>query len=149
MEQTLQALSGILLRAVPTAILLVILHLFLKYVLFRPLQQVLKQRESLTAGARKAADESLAAAARKAEDYESKFRDARSEVYREQEEIRKAWMNDQVKQVGAAQARSAEMITASQKQLAAETADAGKSLVETSATLADQIATSILARRKS
>src|SRR5260370_16969179 len=89
MEQTLQALSGILLKAIPTVFLLIILHFYLKAMLFRPLQKVLKQREELTAGARRAAEQSLAAAERKAQDYKTKLRDPRAEVYKEQEETRR------------------------------------------------------------
>jgi F-type H+-transporting ATPase subunit b len=148
MEQTLQALSGILLNAIPSALLLIILHFYLKAMLFKPLEIVLKQREALTAGARKAADESLAAAERKAQDYEAKFRDARSEVYRQQEETRKAWLDDQAKQIAEAHDRGAAAMAAADKTLAEETAAAKRNLVETSAALADSIANMVLARRK-
>ena len=149
MEQTLQALSGILLKAIPTTILLVVLHFYLKAMLFKPLQKTLKRREELTAGARKAADESLATAERKAQDYEAKFRDARAAVYRDQEETRRVWMEDQAKQIADGQARAVESMTAAQKRLEGETAEAKQGLVETSAALADRIATMVLARRKS
>jgi F-type H+-transporting ATPase subunit b len=149
MEQTLQALSGILLKAIPSALLLIIVHFYLKGMLFRPLQKTLKRREELTAGARKAADESLAAAERKAQDYETKFRDVRAEVYRQQEETRKGWLEDQSKQVAAAHARSTEAMAGADKRLAGETAAAKQNLVETSAALADRIANTVLARRKS
>jgi len=149
MEQTLQALSGILLKAIPSALLLIILHFYLKGMLFKPLQKVLKQREALTEGARKAADESLAAAERKAQDYEAKFRDARSEVYREQEETRRVWLEDQAGQIAAGQSRSAEAMAAADKRIAEEIAAGKQSLVDTSAALADSIANTILARRKS
>ena len=149
MEKTLQDLSGILLRALPTAFLLIVLHNFLKYMLFKPLQAILKQREQLTKGARKAADESLAAAERKAQDYEAKFRDARAVVYREQEETRKVWIGDQAKQVAEGQARTAATLAAARKTLERETASAKQSLVETSAGLADKIANAVLARRSS
>jgi F-type H+-transporting ATPase subunit b len=149
MEQTLQALSGILLRAIPTTVLLIVLHFYLKAMLFKPLQKILKEREALTAGARKAAEASLATAERKAEDYETKFRDARSEVYREQEETRRVWIEDQAKQIAAGQARTAESLTAARKQMEVETASAKASLVDTSAALADKIATRVLARRPS
>ena len=99
MEQTLQALSGILLKAIPTIILLIILHFYLKAMLFKPLQAVLKKRLELTGGARKEAEESLAAAERKAQDFEAKFRDAKAVVYKDQEETRKVWLEDQAKQI--------------------------------------------------
>jgi F-type H+-transporting ATPase subunit b len=149
MEQTLQALSGILLKAVPTTLLLIVLHFYLKAMLFRPLQKMLSEREALTAGARRAAEASLAAAERKAEDYEAKFRDARAEVYREQEETRRVWIEDQAKQIAAGQARTAESLTAERTRLDEETATAKASLVDTSAALADKIATTVLARRPS
>jgi F-type H+-transporting ATPase subunit b len=149
MEQTLQALSGILLKAVPTILLLIVLHFYLKAMLFRPLQKMLSEREALTAGARKAAEASLAAAERKAEDYEAKFRDARAEVYREQEETRRVWIEDQAKQIAAGQARTAETLAAARKQMEVETASAKASLVDTSAAMADKIATTVLARRPS
>src|SRR5277367_2775203 len=149
MEQTLQALSGILLQAIPSALLLIVLHFYLKAMLFKPLQKALKQREALTAGARQAADESLAAADRKARDYEAKFHDARAEVYRGQEETRKVWLEDQAKQIAAGQARSSEAMAAADKRLADETTAAKQNLVETSAALADRIANTVLARRKS
>ena len=60
MEQTLQALVGILQKAVPTILLLILLHFYLKAMLFGPLTKILKDREALTKGARKTAEESLA-----------------------------------------------------------------------------------------
>ncbi len=149
MEQTLQALSGILLKAIPTIFLLIVLHFYLKGMLFKPLQRVLKQREDLTKGARKAADASLAAAEAKAQDFEAKFRDARAVVYREQEEMRKSWIEDQAKQVADGHTRTAESLAAARRQLEADTAAAKQNLVETSAALADKIATTVLARRAS
>jgi F-type H+-transporting ATPase subunit b len=149
MEQTLQALSGILLSAIPSALLLIILHFYLKAMLFKPLEKVLRQREALTAGARKAADESLALAEVKAKDYEAKFREARAEVYRQQEETRKAWLDDQAKQIAAGQARAGELMSAADKKIAGEVATAKQNLVETSAALADSIATRVLAQRTS
>ena len=149
MEQTLQALSGILLRAVPTILLLIVLHFYLKAMLFRPLQKMLSERKALTAGARQAAEASLAAAERKAGDYEAKFRDARAEVYKEQEETRRVWIEDQAKQIAAGQARTAASLAAARKQLEVESASAKSSLVDTSAALADKIATAVLARRPS
>ena len=55
MESTLNALGGILLRALPTFFLVLLLHLYLKRVFFAPLNQILKQRYDATEGARQAA----------------------------------------------------------------------------------------------
>src|ERR1700722_17474328 len=124
MEQTLQALGVILLKAIPTIFLLLLLHFYFKAMLFGPLEKILKQREELTEGARKAAEQSLAAADRKQQDYEVKFRDARAEVYRAQEETRRVWLDDQTAQIAEARRRSEESVHAAKQQITAEAATA-------------------------
>src|SRR5579863_10050257 len=104
MEQTLEALSGILLKAIPTAFIFLLLYFYFKAMLFGPLDKVLKQRQELTEGARKAAENSLAAAERKTQEYEAKFRDARAAVYKDQEETRRQWLEEQASQVAKARA---------------------------------------------
>src|ERR1700691_3440123 len=106
MEQTFQALGGILLKAIPTVVCLLFLHFYFKEMLFKPLRKVLKQRDELTAGARQTAQKSLVAGARKTVEYEAKLRDARAEVYQEQEKIRTGWLEDQAAQLAKARARA-------------------------------------------
>ena len=65
MDAMLHALGGILLRAVPTFLLVILLHFYLKIVFFKPLEKVLNQRDQSTAGARKLAEGSLQQAAAK------------------------------------------------------------------------------------
>src|SRR5947208_14776107 len=86
MEETLRQLGGILIRSVPTFILVVLLHLYLKFIFFKPLERVLRQRYEATEGARKLAEESIARAARKADEYEAALRAARAETYKEEEQ---------------------------------------------------------------
>jgi F-type H+-transporting ATPase subunit b len=147
MEQTVQALVGILTKAIPTIIILVILHQFLKAVLFGPIEKMLKQRGELTHGARHAAEHSLKNAERKTAEYEAKLRDARAVVYKEQEDTRKQWLRDQGDQIARAKADSAVRVDAAKKEIASEAAAARVNLEQTSSTLADQIATAVLTRR--
>jgi F-type H+-transporting ATPase subunit b len=147
MEQTLQALVGILQKAVPTILLLILLHFYLKAMLFGPLAKIQKERDALTKGTRKNAEESLASAERKTADYEAKLRDARGEVYREQEELRKTWLAEQAQQIDQARERNAVTVRTAKEQMAREAAEARTNLASTSGQLADQIASSILNRR--
>jgi F-type H+-transporting ATPase subunit b len=147
MEQTLQALGGILIKAIPTVLFLLFLHVFFRIMLFGPLRKMLKQREELTAGARRAAEASHAAADRKTAEYEAQFRDARAEVYREQEEIRRRWLAEQAAQVAAAKASAEAAVAKAKFEIASEAAGARQSLLGTSAELADQIATAVLTGR--
>jgi F-type H+-transporting ATPase subunit b len=147
MEQTLQALGGILLKSTVTIVLLILLHFYLKAVLFQPLDRVIKERRKLTEGARELAEASLAAATRKAEEYEAKLRDARAVVYKQQEEIRKQWLQEQAKQVAAARETSESAVKTAREALALDSAAARKSLQESSTMVADQIVATVLGRR--
>ncbi|HEY2844013.1 MAG TPA: ATP synthase F0 subunit B [Bryobacteraceae bacterium] len=144
---TLQALGGILLKSIPTIILLVVLHFYLKAVLFGPLDRVMQKRRELTEGARKIAEESLAAAARKADEYEAKLRDARAVVYKEQEEMRKRWLEDQAGEVTQARTRMEASVKTAREALAGDAASARTSLQDASSTLADQITATVLGRK--
>lgn len=147
MEQTLHALAGILQKAVLTVGLLVLLHFYLKAMLFGPLEKALKERDRLTKGARQAAEQSLAAADRKTQEYEAKLRGARAEVYKEQEEIRRRWIEDQASQVAQTRERNAAAVRKAREEISAEAAAARRSLTESSGALADEIATAVLAGR--
>src|SRR5579862_5456019 len=92
MEDTINALGGILLRAIPTFCLVVFLHFYLKYVFFKPMGKVLDARYQKTEGARLMAEKALARAAEKMAEYESAMRAARSEVYAAQEQLHKELM---------------------------------------------------------
>jgi F-type H+-transporting ATPase subunit b len=149
MEQTLHALAGILQKAVLTVGLLLLLHFYLKAMLFGPLEKVLKERDQLTKGARKAAEQSLAAADKKTQEYEAKLREARAEVYKEQEEMRRRWIEDQASAVSQARERNAAAVRKAREEISAEAAAARRSLTESSGALADEIATAVLAGRAS
>jgi F-type H+-transporting ATPase subunit b len=101
----------------------------------------------LTEGARKAAEQSLAAADRKQLEYESKFRDARAEVYRAQEEIRRQWLEDQAGQVAEARQRTEASVHGAREQITADAAAAKRNLETTSGVLADEIVAAVLARK--
>ena len=147
MQETLNALGGILQKASVTVVLLIILHFYLKAVLFGPLDRIMHKRRELTEGARKIAEDSLAAATRKADEYEAKLRDARAAVYKQQEEIRKGWLDQQAQQVAEARSRSEATVKAAREAIAEDVAAARKSLQDTSAAAADQIVATVLGKR--
>src|ERR1035438_203321 len=89
MDAMLHALGGILLRAVPTFLLVILLHFYLKSVFFKPLEKVLNQRYEATEGARKLAEQSLQQAAAKTAQYETELRAAKAPMYQAQEQLHK------------------------------------------------------------
>ena len=147
MDETLRQLGGILLRAVPTFILVVLLHFYLKFIFFKPLQQVLRRRYEATEGARKLAEASLAKAAEKAAGYEVALRAARAETYKELEQLRRQLQEDRAEAVREARARADAAVSQAKATLAAEVADLKKSLDLESDALADRIADKILRGR--
>ncbi len=149
MDATLNALGGLLLRALPTFLLLVLLHFYLKYIFFRPLEKVLSRRFELTEGARQSAQASLENAARKAAEYEARLREERGLIHKQQEEVRRRWRDEQAAAIAEARSAAASMIEGAHAQLAADAEAARRSLQAESEALAAQIAASILQRRAS
>ena len=147
MESTLNALGGILLNAIPTFLLIILLHFYLKAMFFKPLEKVLHERDEATAGARRRAEESLAKAEEKSRQYEETLRAARNEIYKEQEQQRLAWKAEQDKSVAEAQERTRALVAAEREKLARDTAAAKSTLQADAQVLAGRIADSLLERR--
>jgi len=147
MDETLRQLGGILLRAVPTFILVVLLHFYLKFIFFKPLARILRQRYEATEGARKLAEASLAKASEKAAEYEAALRAARAETYKELEQLRRQLQDDRAVAVREARASAEAAVSQAKATLAAEVADLKKSLEAESDALADRIADKILRGR--
>jgi len=146
MEATLQALGGILLKAVPTFLLVVLLHFYLKSVFFNPLRKVLRQRYEATEGARKLAAESLERAAAKTAQYEAAMRAARTEIYQAQEQAHKRFEEGESAELAAARRRVEAAVDEAKALLSIDVEAAKAGLARDSELLANQIAESILRR---
>lgn len=142
----LHALGGILLRAVPTFLLIVLLHFYLKSIFFKPLGQVLRARYDATEGARKKAEQSLAAATAKTEQFEKALFAAKTEVYQAQEKAFKALQEQHSTAVANARSAADADIKREKTAIAAEVTAVKRSLESESGALADNIADTILRR---
>jgi len=147
MDATLHALGQVLLQGLPTFFLVIFLHFYLKAMFFKPLEKVLHARKEATEGARKQAAESLERAAVKAEAYEESIRAARSEIYQEQEALRRKWRDEQTAQLNDARKRSEVLVKTAKDDLLLQAQEARQSLAANSQALAAQITESILQRR--
>jgi F-type H+-transporting ATPase subunit b len=143
----LHALGGILLRALPTFFLVVLLHLYLKYVFYRPLDRVLQARYEATEGSRKLADSTLLRASAKAAEYEATLRTMRAEIYREQEETRRRMEQDQAAALEKARHSAGALMAEAKAQLDGEVAEARRALEGEAEALASRIAEAVLPRR--
>jgi F-type H+-transporting ATPase subunit b len=143
--QILKDLQGVILLALPTAFLVIVLHWFLKKVLFQPLDQVIEERHRRTQGAVEASQAALATVKEKMAAYEKALGDARAEIFKENEAARKALAEQQAHAIEAARARAATQVAAAKAELAAEAGAARAGLRAESERLADQIAASLIA----
>ena len=144
MDAILTPLGGLLLKALPTFLLVLVLHFYLKRVFFAPLDKVLESRHRATEGARNAAQTSLETASRKASEYEAAIRAARGEIFREQERTRREWRQQQASAIEESRRGASEMVKQARVLLAAEAADAKTALAAEGERLAGAIAESIL-----
>ncbi len=144
MDALLNDLGGLLLSAIPTFVLLIALHFYLKGMFFAPLDRVLEQRRQATEGARSAAQASLQQASEKAAEYEAAIRAARGEIYKEQEAARSKQRMEQAGALEAVRRETMELARQARVDLAAEVALAKESLAGQSEQLAGAIAESIL-----
>jgi F-type H+-transporting ATPase subunit b len=147
MEATLHDLGGLLLKAIPTLVLLLIVHFYLKWMFFRPLGDVLSQRRAATEGLREAADAALRKASEQASSIEAQLREAREQIYQAQEEARRRWIGEQAARLEEARHQSRELVHQSKLQLEAEVAAAKRDVAATTDALAEQIARSLLERQ--
>ena len=147
MDATLHALGGILLRALPTFFLVVLLHFYLKYVFFRPLERVLRRRYDATEGARKLAEASLAKADAKAAEYEAALRSVRAEMYQEQEKLHRQMIQEQATAVRAARDSADAKVREAKSHIEAEMAEARRALDAQADQLAGRIVERVLPGR--
>lgn len=140
----LHSLGGLLLRAIPTFILIVFLDFYLKGMFFRPMEKVLARRYEATEGARKEAEQSLERAAAKTTEYEAAMRKARAEVYQNQERHHKELQAGQATQLAAARQEVEAGIRKVREQVAIDVESAKAALARESEMLGEEIAGVIL-----
>jgi F-type H+-transporting ATPase subunit b len=146
MEATLHALGGILLKAVPTLLLVVFLHFYLKSVFFKPLERALRQRYEETEGARRRAAETLERAAAKTAEYEAALRAARSEIYQAQEKLFKELEELHAAELLATHRSSEAAVQEAKSQIAGEVESAKTVLAREIQWLSNRIVESVLSR---
>ena len=146
MGDTLHALSGILLKAVPTVLILIFLHFYLKWIFYKPLEQARRKRYEATEGARRRAEESMERASAKTAEYEAALRTAKGAVYQAQESLHRELQEQQAAEMHAARQHADAGVQEAKAGLARDLEGAKATLARENEALADQIVESILRR---
>jgi len=137
-------LGELFLQAVPTVLIILLFNFILRAIFFKPLLQVMAERDARTAGAQKAAAASQAAAAEKVRQYQEALKQARGQVYAEQEAARKKLLDERGAELKAARARSAGEVSAAKERIETEFAAARRDVEASIEPLAAEIAQRIL-----
>lgn len=148
MNQTLHQLGQLLFDSIPTIIIFVLMHFYLKRVLYRPLQRVLKAREERIGGKLAAAQAVMTTAEQKLAGYEEALRQRRVENYRHIDAQRQLALEAGRTLLAEARQQSAEALAAARQRLAAENAQAKRELQGSVETLSGQILEQVLAGAK-
>ena len=123
------------------------MHFYLKTVLFRPLQDIRRKRREATEGTLQAAQKNLELAAEKAAMYDLAVKEARAEMYREQEEAHRQWLEQQTSRIEETRQRARAIVKEAGQKLDAEVAEARQDLASRSQMLALQIVETLASGR--
>ncbi len=137
-------LGELFLGAVPTVLLILIFYFILKSLFFKPLLAVMAEREARSIGAQKAAEAAQAAAAEKLKQYQDALKQARAQLYVEQEAARKKLLDERAAVLKDARASSSAEVAAAKERVAAEFAAARRDLEAGISQLAAEIASRVL-----
>jgi F-type H+-transporting ATPase subunit b len=137
-------LGELFLQAVPTVLIILLFYFILRAIFFKPLLAVMAERDSRTVGAQKAAEAAQAAAAEKVKQYQEALRQARAQVYAEQDTARKKLLEERAAQLKEARTKAAGEVNAGKNRVAGELASARREIEATVAQLSSEIARRVL-----
>ncbi|MEE9236103.1 MAG: ATP synthase F0 subunit B [Candidatus Acidoferrales bacterium] len=144
MERIAQQLLDLLWGALPTAVIVFLFFFFLRWAFWRPLERVLAQRQAATEGARREADQLLSQVDEKLRQYEEALRQARGEVYHQQEAARQQALDERNRILRETREKANQMIRQAKLEIIDDVAQARKELEAESRRLADEITRTLL-----
>src|SRR3989442_7784444 len=122
MQAIVHQLGELFLQAVPTVLIILLFYFILRAVFFKPLLAVMAERDSRTVGAQKAAEAAQAAAAQRVKQYQEALKQARWQVYAQQEAARKKLLDERSAQIKNAPTQAACEVSAARTRVSAEPA---------------------------
>jgi F-type H+-transporting ATPase subunit b len=142
MTDLVHQIGELFLRAVPVALIVLLLYFVLRSLFFKPILAVMAERDARTLGAQKAAEAAQAAAAEKVKQYAEALKQAKAMVYAEQEAERKRLLDERTASLKDARSKASAEVVKAKERVAGEL-EAAKKEIETSAS---QLATEIAVR---
>jgi F-type H+-transporting ATPase subunit b len=143
--EILNQLEDLFLAAVPTVIIVFLFYFFLRWSFFKPIQRVLAERHRRAEGARQEAEASRAAVQEKLRTYNDSLKKARTEMFVEQEGVRRRALDERQVKVSAARVAAQKALQEAKQVIAEEVRTARTQLEQSSGDMAAEIADAILA----
>ena len=137
-------LGELFLGAAPTILIILFFYFILRTLFFKPLLRVMAERDSRTAGAQKAAEAAQVAAAERVKQYQEALKQARGQVYAEQEVARKKLLDERAAQLKDARSKAAGEVGAAKERVAGDLAAARRDMESTIGQLSAEIVQRIL-----
>jgi len=138
-------LGELFLAAVPTVIIVFLFYLFMRWSFFKPMERVLSERHKRAEGARIEAEASRVATHEKQRFYSDTVKKARTEVFAEQESLRRRTLDERQATINTARVAAQTALQEAKKGIAADVKAARAELERSKDTLANDIAEAILA----
>jgi F-type H+-transporting ATPase subunit b len=142
MTDLVHQIGELFLRAVPVALIVLILYFVLRSLFFKPILAVMAERDARTLGAQKAAEAAQSAAAEQVKQYAEALKQAKAKVYAEQEAERKKLLEARAAFLKDARSKASAEVGKAKERVAGEL-EAAKKEIEASAS---QLAAEIVAR---
>ena len=144
MEETLRQLGGLLLGAIPTVIFMLAMYATYSLLVHRPLTRVLAERHSRTEGAIEQARADVAAAEARTAEYEQKLREARTAMFKMQEQRRQQVLQARSALVAKAREQAQAEIALAKEEIQRETLASKDTLEAEVGSLASSIIQTVL-----
>lgn len=146
MDATLHSLGDLLVKSLPTIGFFIVLTVYLKAVLFKPLARILEERRKATEGVRELAEQAVEATDRKVSEFERALQAARLELHQEHEALRRRWTEEQDQEIANARMAAGEKIEEARRQIAAEVERAQAELGDSIERMSNEMVSSLLRR---
>ena len=115
MQEIVHQLGELFLQAVPTVLIILLFYFILRAIFFKPLLAAMAERDARTVGAQKAAEVAQAAAVEKAKQYQDALKQARGQVYAEQEAARKKVLEERAAVIKEARAAATAQVASCER----------------------------------
>ena len=144
MDEILRQVGQLLISAIPTALGLLVVWAGYRFIVHGKLEQVLEQRHALTEGAVQRAQQEIADAEARTAEYEQKVREARAQIYQQQQAYRQRVLAQRNAALTEARKNAGEMVKQARTALEKDVLAAKASLELQANVLADKVIETVL-----